>query len=233
MVNHETQPDGPNSEGPNLQAPGLADTLFGVLFYPRATFARLAADPPPYGLAVAVFAVSVVVGAANSIRTLSMGALPLTPEGPVTPVGPIGPAGTVMLVLMSAIFAVLTWFGITGIRHLLAILLGGRGDVTVLFRLTPLAELPGVFMLPLGFIMAAVGPANPGGWNFILSLVLSLWTIILVYRAIRAAYGLSRGRALGVMFLPTLAIIAAFVLILTSASVWFLTDFMDILELVP
>lgn len=226
MVNQETRP-----EGPAPQKPGLADTLFGALFYPRTTFDRLAADPPPYGLAVGVFAVSVLVSAAGTARTLSAG--PASFGGLEGAAVPLGTAGTVLIVIISAIFAVISWFGLTGIRHLLAVLLGGSGDATVLFRLTPLADLPGIFMLPATIILAAFGAGESTGWTLLLAVVFGLWGLILVYRAIRAAYGLSRGRALGVLFLPALGLLAAFLLTFGILSVWFVTDLMEIVEMMP
>lgn len=190
--------------------------MFGVIFTPRATFARLAAlDRPPLGMlltvAILITAVSGLVQGTAAVREL---ALPVAPgESPLLPPDLArNPGVNLALGVLVAILGVVMMFVGAGFLHLVADLAGGRGSGVHLLAAMALASLPpNLIGIPLEALAARLGSAG-SALRDVSALAMGIWSLILTYRALRATKHLSRGDALIVLFVPVLAFLGLAVL---------------------
>lgn len=124
---------------------------------------------------------------------------------------PMGGEGLWLIFLMAIISLVGLFIG-AGILHLIALLLGGKGNYQGLFCGLSLANLPSLFSAPLAFLSRLMG--LPGEILYSLgSLALSAWIMVLSLLALRYNYGFSTGKAALTFFLPALALLVIFILL--------------------
>lgn len=192
-------------EVPPEEPLGWLDILYGTLFQPQATFSRLL-DRPPYLLALIVFA---VVGIVSAAIARQMGPALLAE---LESIPGLQPDLGVDLQRISGALSVLAfwiglfnWFLLTGVFHLVASFMGGRGSAAALFPLIGLANLPSIFAAPLGALELNTGV----GLLSSLGVALDIWRYYLYYRAIRVVYDLARGRSLAVLLSPVAIILVA------------------------
>jgi hypothetical protein len=174
----------------------VLEMIYGMLFQPVRTARQLAREQP-VGMAVAVHvAVTALTGAYNAIVL----------AGRINIVA--GTAVPVTLVAATVSFSLLLWLVYTGVLQIIAELLGGQGRGIALLSVTGFVNLPAIF-LPVLALLARLSrlPLETG-----LSLVLSLWVLVLYVIAVREAHGLSTGRSVLTVLLPLGA--AIFVMVL-------------------
>lgn len=195
-------------ESPPENPPGWLDVLAGVLFSPRATFERLA-QQPPLGLGLAVFVVVHLAGTLIQSRGLAetLAADLTIPDLFVHPGTLAGPL-TVFMLVMSMLVSLTT----IGLIHLGAGLLGGTGHGRAMTALAGLAYLPGALGAPLTLLENA---GVRGLWVFTLGI--GIWQIYLHYRAVRAVHHLPRRRAVGALLTPVVMLLA----VLTAFAILF------------
>ncbi|HEY8551893.1 MAG TPA: YIP1 family protein [Thermaerobacter sp.] len=201
---------------------GLVDWVYGVIFAPRATFARLAAmERPPLGLlltvAIVVTAASGLVQGAAVARDLAVPVLP--GQDPLLPPDVARSPGVALAMAVGlAALRIATLFVGAGFLHLLADLVGGRGSGANLLAALALALLPpnliGIPLEALASRLAGVG----GPLRELGTVAMLVWSVVLLYHALRATKRLSRADALIVIFVPWLAVTALAVLVAVTVA---------------
>lgn len=205
---------------------GLVDWVYGVIFAPRATFARLATmERPPLGLLVGVALVVIVasglVQGAAVARDLAVPGVP--GQDPILPAdGVQGPRLALAMGVGLAVLGVATLFLGAGLLHLVADLVGGRGSGANLLAALALALLPpNLIGIPLEALTSRLDGAG-GALRDLGAVAMVVWSGVLLYHALRATKRLSRTDALIVLFAPWLAVTAlAAVLALAVAGLAF------------
>ncbi|ADU52413.1 hypothetical protein Tmar_2336 [Thermaerobacter marianensis DSM 12885] len=200
--------------------PGLVDWVYGVIFTPRPTFARLAAmERPPLGLlltvAVIVTALSGLVQGAAVVRDL---AVPVVPgEEPLLPPDVARSPGMVLAMgVTAAVISVVALFVGAGFLHLVADLVGGRGTGVHLLAAIALGSLPpNLIGIPLEALASRLGEGGAGLRN-LGAVAIIVWSVVLTYHALRATKGLSRSDALIVLFVPGLILTGLAVLVIVA-----------------
>jgi len=134
-------------------------------------------------------------------------------------VGQAGLAGTFLFAL-AALFVLRAGLGVvqTGVVHLVAEALGGRGGAVPLFTLMGLSELAWALVLPAVLIVQAAGAHS--GWVFMAIFSLAyLLSLSLKARSIRHNYGLGTVKAWSALLFPYAAAAAVAAAALTAALV--------------
>jgi hypothetical protein len=112
--------------------------------------------------------------------------------------------GLVMPAWVAIFLAIL--FVSSGILHVAAVLLGGRGSYLGLFCGLSFAILPVMFFPPLALLRALLG--FPGSILYLFgSAALFIWILVLVTLALRHNYSFSLGRAVATYFIPLAALV--------------------------
>ncbi|HAG08923.1 MAG TPA: YIP1 family protein [Desulfotomaculum sp.] len=187
------------------EKPGFLELIYGVLLDPRPTI-RQVAGQPPVGLTVLIFTLVSVVNVLSSVLvTVGKGNL-VFPGLPQTAVQTIHALIPVIILLWLGL-KYLQWFVYSGVLHLVATLLGGRGYAQGVFAVTGLAILPSLFIVPLNLLFYWIMTPSFTIIVTLLSLLIYVWGIILVIIGLREVYNFSTGKALLVLFLPLIAII--------------------------
>jgi hypothetical protein len=184
---------------------GFLELIYGVLFNPRPTLRQVAVQPP-VGLTVLIFTLVSVVNVLSSVlMTTGKGnlAFPGLPQTTAQVIQAFIPA----IALLWLGLKYLQWFVYSGVLHLVATLLGGRGYAQGVFAVTGLAILPSLFIVPLNLLFYWVRTPSFTIIITLLSLLIYVWGIILVIIGLREVYNFSTGKALLVLFLPLVAII--------------------------
>lgn len=167
------------------------ELLYGVLFTPAATFARIARGHP-LGAAVLVFLITQLLSAVaagyvagDELPAAVRSALPF------------------VLFPLSLLGGAAGWFLSAAVLHLLAEFFGGTGRGYHLFVALGFTGLPGIFLAP-----AALLARGRLEWiyNF-LALVVFVWSVVLMVNAVQAVHGLSTGRAVLTILVPVAALI--------------------------
>lgn len=102
--------------------------------------------------------------------------------------------------------------------HLAAEAAGGKGSALTLFSLFGFSRLAWALSLPCVLLTKAFLP-GAGGLIGVIFVLAGLWVVTLETRSVRLAYGFGRGRALGVLLAPYIALGVA-CLMLVAAAVW-------------
>ena len=102
--------------------------------------------------------------------------------------------------------------------HLAAEAAGGKGSALTLFSLFGFSRLAWALSLPAVLLLKAFLPDVWGAAGAVFFLA-GLWVLVLETRSVRLAYGFGRGRAVGVLLAPYLALGVAG-LMLVAAAVW-------------
>lgn len=194
---------------------GWIDVLAGVLFTPRRTFERLV-PRPPLGLGVLVVLVALVVG--NLVQSRGAAESLSSDLG----IDLAGPQSLMMpMLLFTLVVGLLAWFGMVGVIHLAAGVLGGVGGGRAMAALSGLAHLPLALLAPVN-LLANAGVPGMG----LATLGIGIWSLYLYYRVIRAVHGLSRGRALSALLTP----LGMFLVFFVAMLILFGSVFMEALD---
>lgn len=174
--------------------PVLADLVAGVYFHPVRTFREVAASAP---VGRALFLYLLVSGAGALMAALTMPRL----AGPQQ-VAAASPAFGYSVAVMFLAWAVAKLFVYSGLLHLVAEFLGGRGSARAVFAVYGLASLPTVLLIPWHLMASWL----PGYWRAVLTVPAALgvlaWTVVLLVLGLREVHGLSTGRATLAVLLP-------------------------------
>jgi len=123
--------------------------------------------------------------------------LPPELQGEFGTIADVGATGWTGFSLLSIIFLPLFFLIGVGVYHLIATVLGGRGQYGRYAYLTATYSAPLMIVgSVLGFIPALGGCLN---------LILGIYQLVLTYYAVKVEYGLSQGRAVVVVVVPLLA----------------------------
>lgn len=138
----------------------------------------------------------------------------------------------VAMLLAQIVCSVLMWGVSVSIWHLLAELMGGRGSVKTLLTAIGFTYFLQLLVVPIYLIASFFS-----GVGFLLlviaTLVIAVWSIVLGILAIREVYQLSGGKATLVYFLPVLIFIGIFIVMIFTASAFFMSTAGDILANPP
>ena len=193
----------------------LLEWLYGVLASPVRTLNEIAREKP-VGLAFLVYlGVAVLVMASNifgdegfAVMEESMAELGIFIASPVIMIG-------------TAIFAVVSIFILTALLHLFARLFGGAGGYWNLFSAYAFADFPMIISAPITLIAAYTGTVGAifGG---LITFGLSIWVIVLQVIALRESHGLSTGASIGayVIHLVILIVIPVAIAVAVVAAVF-------------
>jgi len=187
--------------------PGFLELVYGVLFEPRTTMARIAARPP-VPAALLIVTILSLVGATMTVLALG----PILNGDYFLP-GPRlfspSPAALAMTAFFALLWGYIKWFGISAVLHLVAELLGGRGTARAVFAAVGLSGLPSLFLVPFQF-MAVFFSAGSAVFEILLllaGLCALLWSFVLVVIGVKKVHRLSAGRALLTALAPFLAVL--------------------------
>jgi hypothetical protein len=178
---------------------GILDTFIGVLARPTSTI-RSVCQQRPIGWAIIVYlAVSLITTVAwvepGMLEKLGLPALGM----PAILVG-----GLIYNFVSLVIF--------TAIYHVVASVLGGRGRYWGVFCGSAFAALPAIFVAPLAVIglLPIVGALLSG----LGTLGVVVWSFVLTILAVRENYLVSTGRAILIVFLPLVVLMALVLLVI-------------------
>jgi hypothetical protein len=112
------------------------------------------------------------------------------------------------------------WVCASALLHMTAVLLGGRGEATGLLCTFGYVGLPQLFLIP---IVAIIQCLPVGLRSFVIAAglaVLAFWSFSLKVLALKGCYGFSATKAVLVLLIPFLVLLAgvALVVLLLSAS---------------
>jgi len=203
---------------PNL-AGDFADFFSGIFVAPTRTLRDVVGRPaPPFGavlLAYLLAGLIVDLSGAAAWKEVVRGLLTGLGESgvlaggvPDVPTGGLVAAGALTgLVARPFLLAVKT-----GFLAVVASLLGGRGDVSRLFACLALTYLPALAVVPLNLAFGSQG-ALGSGLATLVGLGVVVWRLVLDILALRAAFGLETSKAVLVALAPTLALLAAAIIL--------------------
>ncbi|MBP2632765.1 MAG: Yip1 protein [Firmicutes bacterium] len=137
-----------------------------------------------------------------------------------------------IMLLGQIVFSVLVWGISVAVWHLLAELLGGRGSVKTLLTTIGFTYFLQLFIVPI-YLIASFLPTFGFLLIMIATLTLAVWSIVLGILAIREVYQLSGGKATLVYFLPLLIFIGIFIVMIFTASTFFMSAATDLLANPP
>lgn len=203
-----------NGENP----PGFLELVYGVLFEPKGAMARVAARPP-LGIAALVVTILSLVGAVIFYITLNQ---VLSDNYSTYGQGWFFPATAFLPVaaIFSLVFGFIKWFFYSAILHLAADLLGGRGSARAVFAVVGFSGLPAVFLMPIQLLAVLFFPGSSAIEILLIlaAFAMMAWTLALAVIGIKAAHGLSTGRALLSALTPVLSILAVVLVALVSLA---------------
>lgn len=115
----------------------------------------------------------------------------------------------ILLALVYGLGAVFLWGLMAAVCHLFASLLGGTGEVRQFLKVLGFVDFLDVLLLPLYFLAALVDSAALFAGA---SLGIWLWKCALYVMAVQTVYAVSAGKALLILVLPFLVILAMLLL---------------------
>lgn len=200
------RPEGLSESEDPRNPPGFTDAVYGMLFQPAVTI-RLLAAQPPLGLSILIFAISSFVGSWASLYSFSAS----PPAGLPFDPGDLGFAFIPVLLMINGF----SWVVLSGLYHLVAQLLGGRGRFPDLFILLGPAHLPEVLLAP--FALASV---FLGAWLWSLAVFgVSIWTLALSVLVVREVEGLTTGRSAAAVLLPGVVLVGLLVVLVVFLGI--------------
>ena len=211
----EEQPAGLR-EADQLSSPGFLELVYGVLFDPLPAFRKIAAKPP-VGLAVLIFTLVNVAVAIMSVLVMSRSMNQHLP-GMEIPMTRFMNAAMPVMVVLSLVSNYIGWFLVSGLFHLLAEFLGGRGRAIGVFAVTGLSSLPLIFLVPVNLLILLWGLKSFAAVVImpLLSLIVVIWWLILLILGIRQVHGFSTGRAVAAVLLPVAGVIILVVILMVA-----------------
>ena len=198
----------------------LLENIFGTLFRPASTFRRMLEERTSVITAAIIVLIACICSGAGSILTQSV-FMSMFAEFPgFEPAGPgfeemvFSPIASMTL---SVVVGFILWVVITGILHVVAKILGGKGAFTEMLVLMGFAMLPNIFQAPIGLIAIFSGGLAGAFIAIGLGGILAIWVLILDVLAIREAHKFSTGRAIATLVLPFVVLmVLVFVLIIVG-----------------
>ncbi|MDF2566054.1 MAG: Yip1 protein [Massilibacillus sp.] len=136
------------------------------------------------------------------------------------------------MLLAEIICSVLLWGVSVSVWHLLAELIGGRGSVRRLLTAIGFTYFLQLLIVPI-YLIASFLPTVGFLLSMIATLVVAVWSIVLGILAISEVYQLSGGKATLIYFLPVLIFIGIFIVMIFTASAFFMSAAGDILANPP
>lgn len=194
--------------------PGFLELVYGVLFEPRGAMVRVA-EQTPTGIAALVVAILSLVGTIMFYITIKQ-VLSDNGQGWFFPAAVFLPVAAIL----SLFFSFFKWFLYSAVLHLTADLLGGRGSARAVFAVVGLSGLPALFMVPFQLLAFLFFPRSSAVDILLIlaALALAVWSLILAVIGMKAAHGISTGRALLAALAPVLAVVAAVLVALVSLA---------------
>ncbi|MFP3910367.1 MAG: Yip1 family protein [Archaeoglobaceae archaeon] len=192
----------------------LLEDIYGTLFSPVSTFKRMIDERTSIVFAVIVVLVASMCSGAGSALTQSalsssFGAYPGLETYELQSM--VSPTASLF---MGVVGGILGWVIITGVLHLVAKALGGKGTFGGMLVLMGFATLPNIFQAPVGLIAYFSGGLSGLTVALGLGALLGLWILALDVIAIREAHGFSTGKAIVTLILPVvLLVVLALVLV--------------------
>lgn len=205
-----------NGEGMREKPPpGFLELIYGVLFEPGTVFRKVVARPP-LGQTVIIFTlVNVIVALMNALVTSRLMYQHATDQmaGFMHALSPV-------LGILGLVFQYGKWFFYSGLLHLLAELLGGRGRATGVFIITGLASLPSIFIVPVNLLLFLFGVR---GFTlsvliYLLGIIILVWGAFLLVLGIREEHRFSTGRAVAVVLLPPAVALAGGIILMIALT---------------
>ena len=191
----------------------LLENIFGTLFRPASTFKRMLEERTSVTIAAIVVLIACICSGAGSILTQSA-VMSMFAEFPAFEEMMFSPIASVTL---SVVFGFILWVVITGILHVVAKILGGKGAFTEMLVLMGFAMLPNIFQAPIGLIAILSGGLAGAFIAMGLGGILAIWVLILDVLAIREAHKFSTGRAIATLVLPFVVLmVLVFILIIVG-----------------
>ncbi|MDD4334388.1 MAG: Yip1 family protein [Desulfotomaculaceae bacterium] len=193
---------------------GFLEIVYGVLFEPVQTMQNAAKNPPLASAFVIVTVLSLlgtIIGLLALARFLSQG---LDSGGILPATRSLVPVGAAI----GLVFSYVKWFGYSAILHLVADLLGGRGDARGVFAVTGLAGLPHILLIPFQFLGYRYGLESLAASVLLLlaGLAIWIWSSIILVVGLRETHRLSTGRSVLVFIIPYLTLILLLILSLIA-----------------
>jgi hypothetical protein len=136
------------------------------------------------------------------------------------------------ILLAQIVCSVLMWGVSVSVWHLLAELIGGRGSVKRLLTAIGFTYFLQLLVVPI-YLIASFFPGVGFLLIMIATLVIAVWSIVLGILAICEVYQLSGGKATLVYFLPVLIFVGIFIVMIFTASAFFMSAASDIIANPP
>lgn len=211
----EEQPAGLR-EADQLSSPGFLELVYGVLFDPLPVFRKVAAKPP-VGLSVLIFTLVNAAAVVMSFLVMSRSMYRHMPGMEIPMTGLMSAAMPLMAVL-SLVLDYVGWLLASGLFHLLAEFLGGRGRATGVFTVVGLSSLPFIFLVPVNLLLLLWGLKSFAAVIImpLLSLIVVVWLLILLILGIRQVHDFSTWRAVAVVLLPVAGVIILTVILIMT-----------------
>lgn len=185
----------------------VTELLYGVIFQPSKTF-PLFRYYQPWGWAFGfLFLVNLIT---TLLAFLGMNSSDIFWTLPPKFAGALEPMRASIGIYVSVFVYPLTivFFAISvSVLHFLAELMGGKGQVLSLFSALAFVQILGVFSAVLKIFLTFLASSNTF-FLLPLGLAFGIWQLILSIIAIREIYLVTTGRAMLVIFLPGIIIIA-------------------------
>jgi len=135
---------------------------------------------------VALAAEFILAGATTNIFTKNFGSNPIE-------------VLTLIFIILAVPMTLISFYLDTGLRALGALIFGGKGNFTTLAYLVSLFYVPLIIIAGLLGLIPFVGS--------LIGLVFAIYEIVLSVRAIKVAYKLGTGRAVGAYFAPVILLL--------------------------
>ena len=178
---------------------GILDLIYGVFFEPARTFAGLSNQPALRTTVIIVVFLELAIALMAFFDVSQQYATEIAISAPLFVVGVV-------------FIALIKWFFMTGLLHLVAAFYGGWGDVRSVFAVYGLAGLPAVLMIPLELLTIILAPGMALSMvTVLLTLVVLIWSVVLLIIGIREVHGFSSEKAALTVFTPVLAVVGMFI----------------------
>ncbi|VBB06368.1 Hypothetical protein LUCI_1599 [Lucifera butyrica] len=182
------------------------ELIYDVLFSPGKAFPEIAAGRyVRYSLAAMLLSIIIPLGAIYlALKTAGL------------------PQAVHVVIVIQVLGSLIVWFLGAAVWNLVAEFFGGRGTGLGLFTALGFAQLPRIFLVPLGVLSMVLPAEIRSFWLAATGLVVLFWTLTLDVYAIRGAYTFSVAKAVLVLLTPLLAMIIMMIMVIAFMSVSFL-----------
>ncbi len=216
--NDQAAADLPGDAGESF--PGFLELFYGVLFEPVKAM-KTVAQAPPLGTVAIVVTILILLGTTMGFltfsRVLEQSLQAAGMEQLLTGVQAMAPFWVVVSLLMGYV----KWFGYSAVLHLVADLLGGRGNARGVFATVGLAGLPSALLIPFQFLGYWFGMGNIAVTIILglAGLAVGIWSIVLLVIGIRAVHRLSTSRSVLTVLAPFLTLLLFLIILIAALAV--------------